>query len=175
MFSQPIIGETIALRQYEPTDITAWQHWDIDSDIQAFMPEPENTVKTDIEQLEYLKECADDTEGHYWSIVSNESGALIGSIALTDIDTHHGIGELGVVIGERDYWGKGVATSAIKLVLDFARTDLKLRRITAEYEEGNIGVAKSLAKSGFIQECVSHESRIKKGQPINTVRMYILL
>ena len=175
MFSQPLTRETITLRPYETSDINAWQRWDVDPEIQVFMPEPENSAMTDAEQLEYLQECEHETDGYYWSIVWAENNALIGSIALTEINTHHGTAEIGVVVGEKDYWGKGVATQAIALVLNLARTSLKLRRISAEYEEGNIGVAKSLEKSGFIQECVSIQSRIKNGHPINTVRMYILL
>ncbi len=113
MFSSIINGQKIILRPYEERDVTSWQKWDIDSDVQLFMPEPPNKVLSTQEELEYLKKCQNEDGGIYWSIVWKETDSLIGSIALTDTSKHHGIADLGIVIGEKEYWGKGVAIEAI--------------------------------------------------------------
>ncbi len=175
MFTGTIKGEKVTLRPYQKEDISAWQRWDVDEEVQRYMPEPKNTPISDEKQLAYLEECREDAEGVYWSIVWNETQKLIGTISLTDMNRHHGVAELGVVIGEKEYWGKGVASEAIQLVLDSARSELGLRRITAEYEEGNDGMRNVLEKNGFQQECVCVGSRTKDGKPINTVRFYVLL
>lgn len=163
------------LRSYQKEDIFSWQRWDLDEDVQQYMPGPENTPMSDEQQLAYLKECETDMEGIYWSIVWKENQQLIGTISLTDINQYHGVAELGIVIGEKKYWGKGVAREAVRLVLDNARSELELRRITVEYEEENKAMGKVLEENGFLRECVCVASRVKNGKPINTVRSYILL
>lgn len=175
MFTKINKGEKTTLRPYQKEDISAWQRWDVDEDVQRYMPEPKNMSVSDEEQLAYLEECREDPEGIYWSIVWNESQKNIGTISLTDINRHHGVAEFGVVMGEKEFWGKGAASEAVQLALNSARSELCLRRITAEYEEGNEGVRHIFEKNGFQQECVCVGSRVKDGRPLNTVRFFILL
>ncbi|MEK7643234.1 MAG: GNAT family N-acetyltransferase [Patescibacteria group bacterium] len=175
MFSQTFMGEKIIVRPYQKEDISAWQKWDTDPDVQRHMPELKNMPMSDEEQWAYFEECKSEQSALYWSIVWKENQKLIGTISLTDINEHHGVTELGIVLGEKEYWGRGVAREAIELILTFAKTHPKLRRIIAEYEEGNIAMGKALEHAGFQQECVCRASRIKNGMPINTIRYYILL
>jgi RimJ/RimL family protein N-acetyltransferase len=53
------------------------------------------------------------------------------------------------MIGDKKYWGKGFASRAIKIVLNFAFTKLKVAKITAGSDEHNIGSQKALIKAGF--------------------------
>lgn len=174
MFLKIITSERLILRPYENGDVFLWQKWDLDSEVQTFMPEPKNEPMTVGVGVEYLKECEKETSGYYWSIVWKDTNKLVGTISITEINIHHGIGELGIVIGEKEYWGKGIAQEAIKMILDIA-PDLKLRRIAAEFEDGNISMEKALTKSGFQKESMPFASRVKEGQPINTVRYFVLI
>ncbi len=175
MFSQTFTGEKIIVRPYQKEDISAWQKWDTDPDVQRHMPEPKNTQKSDVEQLAYFEECESEPHDVYWSILWKENQKLIGTISLTEMNEHHGVAELGIVLGEKEYWGRGVAKEAMELVLTFAKAHLKLRRVIAEYEEGNTAMGKALEHAGFQRECVCKASRIKNGIPINTIRYYTLL
>ncbi len=173
MFSKTITSERLILRPYETGDISSWQKWDIDPAVQAFLPEPKNEPVSLEAALEYLKECERETDGYYWSIVWKDAGTLIGTISITETNAHHGVGELGIVIGEKEYWGKGVAQEAIASVIGIL-SDLGLRRISAEFEEGNIGMERALTKAGFQKEADVKGSRIKDGKPIDTVRYFFL-
>lgn len=174
MFTDTLTEANIILRAYQKEDISFWQKWDADQSVQAYMPEVLSTSMSAEEQLAYFEECKNEDDAYYWSIIWKEDNALVGNIALTDINRHHGIGELGIVVGEKEYWGKGIATDAIKLVLAYAFSEMGLRRITAEYEEGNTGLEKALLKNNFQRECVRIQSRMKAGTPINTVSYFIL-
>lgn len=170
-----IEGKQIRLRPYLPDDIDAWQKWNIDPEVQKFMPEPANKPTSRQEQLKYLEECRVDEEGIYWTIVDKTSDQAIGSIAITEINRHHGIGELGFFVGEKSYWSKGVITEAIGLVSDYAKKHMGLRRLVAEYENGNEGVRITLERNNFTLEGVAKESRVKQGKPIDTTRYFRLL
>ena len=51
-----------------------------------------------------------------------------------------------------NFWGRGYATEALKCVIEFGFTTLKLHRITAGCAVGNIGSIKVLEKSGMQKE-----------------------
>ena len=54
----------------------------------------------------------------------------IGNIKLGMIDFHHGTAEIGLMIGDKNAWGKGIATEAIQLTIEVAK-QLELRKLTA--------------------------------------------
>jgi RimJ/RimL family protein N-acetyltransferase len=72
--------------------------------------------------------------------------------------------ELGYVLASQ-YWGKGIVTKAVKLVLETAFGDLKdLERIEALVDVDNEGSQKVLEKSGFTKDGVLRRFWIHKGK-----------
>lgn len=167
MFSKSITSEKLILRPYEYADTISWQRWDIDPDVQKFMPEQKKFSLHD--QEEYLKACESEKDAYYWSIVWKSTNTLIGTIALTEIDMDQGIAELGIVVGEKEFWGRGVAHEALSEVIKLAST-IGLQKVIAEFHEGNDAVEKLLIRNDFKKESVLNESRVKNGQLINAVR-----
>lgn len=164
-----IKGNIVALRSFDEKDITFWNEWDTDPEVQKHMPEPRNEALSSSEQLEYFGDCMVSEDELHATIILNETGQPIGTVSITGIVTHHGVGEIGIVIGDKGKWGKGVATEAISLILQEAQKTL--RRITAEFEKDNVAMQKSLEKNGFELEAICVRSRIRNGQEIDTVRM----
>lgn len=148
------------LHPFTEEDARLWEKWDVDPEIQAHMPEPKNKPISLEEQLSYIKECEEDTEGYYWSIRTKD-GVAIGTVALTDINSYHQSAELGIMIGDKNYWGKGVATAICTCLSEYAINNLKIRLITAEVEIDNIGMIKTLKKVGFTQDGHFKNARVK--------------
>jgi RimJ/RimL family protein N-acetyltransferase len=63
-------------------------------------------------------------------------------------------GTLGIVIGEKQYWGQGYGTAALRVALRYAFTDLGLERIRLETLEYNHRARHAFEKVGFILERV---------------------
>ena len=61
----------------------------------------------------------------------------------------HKRAEITYVVGDREYWGKGVASYAISEIIKKSKTDYKLNRLYAGLAEENIGSARVLEKNGF--------------------------
>ena len=78
--------------------------------------------------------------------------AHIGNIKLGPIDVFHGAADVSFIIGDKDFWGKGLAVEAIQRVIQFSFNDLKLKRLTAGYYIVNAGSKKVLEKCGFETE-----------------------
>lgn len=170
----PIIeSESYLLRPFKTNDAELWQQWDVDLEVQAFMPEPFNESQDIEEQYKYIEECEVDEEGYYWSIETRD-GVTVGTTALTEFNDYHGVANLGIVIGDKNYWGKGVATEVITALVKYAFNHLNIFSIGAEVEEGNVPMMKTLEKVGFKQDGLFESARVKNGKRINVHRFGIV-
>ena len=68
------------------------------------------------------------------------------------MSSHHKKAELTYVIGEANYWGKGVASFAIAEMIKIGKSELNLNKLYAGVASGNIGSRKVLEKNGFVLE-----------------------
>ena len=64
-----------------------------------------------------------------------------------------------------------MATEVISALVSYAFTHLNIRRISAEVEDGNIGMMKAFEKVGFKQDGIFESARVKNKQRI-TVRHF---
>jgi RimJ/RimL family protein N-acetyltransferase len=81
------------------------------------------------------------------------SGRLVGLTNLTRIDRRGGTAYFGVVIGEKDCWGRGIAHEALKLVLRRAKA-LGLRKVLLEVAGDNPRAIALYRRAGFQAEGV---------------------
>lgn len=88
-------------------------------------------------------------------------------------DIYSKTAEIGYWIGE-EYWGKGFATQAIKLVTEkmFAKTEIV--RIYAEPFSHNTASRRALEKAGYQLEAVLRNNAVKHGVVIDSC-IYALL
>jgi len=84
----------------------------------------------------------------------------IGNIQISNIDSVNKRAEVSYLIGEKKYWGKGVASYAISEIINIARDKLKLNRLYAGVASQNIASAKALKKNGFSLEAIQKEHLI---------------
>jgi diamine N-acetyltransferase len=88
--------------------------------------------------------------------------ALIGYCTLEHIDTTHRSCEIGIVIGNPDYWNKGVGASGIQRLTALALTRYHLHRVYAVIQGGNIASRRCFEKVGF-----QHEGRLRDARCVN--------
>jgi RimJ/RimL family protein N-acetyltransferase len=99
---------------------------------------------------------------------------LIGNIGGWIESWAHGEGWVGIVIGERDYWGRGYGTDAMLIMLRFAFAELNLRRMALGVFANNPRAIRSYEKAGFQREGVVRGDCRRDGQRWDTVYMGIL-
>ena len=105
----------------------------------------------------------------FFAIHTLENDRLIGFISLFGIDWNHGNTWVGIGLGERECWGKGYGTEAMKLVLRYAFSELNLHRVTLGVFEYNPRAIRSYEKAGF-----NHEGRVRKELHKDGVRWDVL-
>ena len=87
---------------------------------------------------------------HHYSIETLD-GLFIGNCMYYDLDTVNREAELGIVIGDRDYWSDGYGYDAVTTLLEHMFTTRELKRVYLHTLEWNGRAQKSFSKSGFNQ------------------------
>jgi [ribosomal protein S5]-alanine N-acetyltransferase len=88
-------------------------------------------------------------------------GEVAGSVGLTlKEDVYRKNVEIGYFIAEK-FWGKGVATEAIRQLVSYIENNFDVIRIYAEVFEHNKASMKVLEKNGFHLESVRKKAAIK--------------
>lgn len=164
-----IEGERIYLRPVGELDATVeYVGWLNDPEVNQFL-ESRFTVHTKANLQEYIRKQSADPNTLFLAIVLKETGEHIGNIKLGPMDWHHGIGDIGIMIGDKKSWGKGFATEAIQLLEHYAFEVLHLHKLTASAYEPNRGSTKAFLKAGFFEEGKRKEQVLFQGKYIDVV------
>lgn len=165
-----IQGENIFLRPVLEEDYTLFAD---------FMNDFEGTVCTDTisdnytekEEREYF---VPNSEKRQFAVVDEADGSLLGLVELFNINWIHGVGELGIFIGEPSERDRGVGYEAMMLALDYAFDILNLRTVyltVCEFNQRGIALYK---KCGFQQAGRLRNQRTYGGKSYDLIYMDIL-
>jgi [ribosomal protein S5]-alanine N-acetyltransferase len=150
-------GESVLLRDLLPEDITpAYVEWMNDPEVVQFT-ESRFVRHTHQSICEFVEECRVNPAVLLLGIFDNATKLHVGNIKLGPVEWHHLLGDIGIIVGRKQFWGRGIASQAIVLVRDFAFARVGLHKLTAGCYANNAGSAKAFAKAGFVEE-----ARLKK-------------
>ena len=82
------------------------------------------------------------------NFVIDIDGEVAGSVSITSIDLKNKKAEIGYWLS-RKYWGQGIMTSAVKEIVGYGFTKLKLQRLSAGVFSFNKQSARVLEKARF--------------------------
>ena len=121
---------------------------------------------------EFVRDCVTCPNTLLLGIRSLELGGChVGNIKLGLIDHHHGLGDVGIMLGEPGSWGRGIGSEAIRLICDIADRNLGLRKITSGCFASNVYSQKAFRRAGFEVEGLRRAHFICDGQPEDLVLM----
>ena len=111
----------------------------------------------------YVESVRNDPQNLVLAIVAKDTGTHIGNIALQNIDPVSRNAEYSIVIGDKNYWGKGVASEASQLLFAHGFNALNLHRIYCGTSSTNAAMQKLAAKLGMKEEGLRREALYKDG------------
>lgn len=169
-------GDLVRLTAEEP-DVIAdlLVKWRRDSEYARLLdndPARMFSIKKTKEWLE--KDLKEDETSQFFMMRTLAEDKLIGFIGLSGIQWHHRNAYVGVGIGEREYWGRGFGTDAMRIVLRYAFTALSLNRVTLSVFEYNPRGVRSYEKAGFKIEGRARGYLHREGRRWDLINMGIL-
>ena len=107
-----------------------------------------NTTFSDLER--YVSEKCDRTDVIFLGIFELTSGEHLGNIKYELINSHPGYAEMGILIGEADWRGKGVAAEVIASSAAWLRANRNIKTIGLGVDFDNLAGRAAYAKAGFV-------------------------
>ncbi|CAN6547964.1 unnamed protein product [Malus baccata var. baccata] len=160
----------ITLRPLDLTDIDDFMVWGTDEKVTVFCTWEPYASKE--EALNFIKDVV---VPHPWFKAICLDNRPIGAISVTAFPGNNRCrGELGYVLGSK-YWGKGIASQAVKLVADTIFKEwTHLYRLEALVDVDNVGSQRVLEKVGFQREGVLRKYCMLKGRSRDMVIFSLL-
>lgn len=143
-----LVGEKTRLRCVEMSDLDNCLAWINDLEVTRFLATRMQVSRKQEEQWLSRMAAGDDGANKVFAIETLD-GQQIGNTGLHGIDYISGFAEIGIVIGMKQYWGKGYGTDAMRTLMRFAFRELGLRKITLKVFGTNTRAQKAYAKLGF--------------------------
>lgn len=153
--------------------LRTWQHADAQqlatiannrnvwNNVRDHLPNPYTVTNA----LQWIAHCKDEKPSVNFAITFN--GEPVGSIGCKrKEDVERKNIEIGYFLGEK-YWGKGIATEAVRLLLEYIKQQFDVERAYAEVFEHNKASMKVLQKNGFYLESIRRKSVIKNNILLN--------
>lgn len=110
-----------------------------------------------------------------WGIFAkDQQDRLIGIIEVFDLNQKVNMATMGYFLAE-DYWGKGYATEAVRLVLEFLFLRAGINRVQADVMPQNEVSKKVLMKNGFMKEGTLRQAALWSGKGVVDREVFSIL
>jgi diamine N-acetyltransferase len=169
-----IRGAQVYLRPSEREDIPLFVAWLNDAETASYLS-LRAPLSMPIEERWFERML--ETQGkdaYHFVICSLADDRPIGTIGLFEIDATNGSAGVGISIGVRELWGRGLGTDAMNALLDFGFGELRLERIWLDVYEHNPRGRRAYEKAGFVVEGVKRHGIYRRGRYIDVQLMSIL-
>lgn len=170
-------GERLTLRAREREDLPRLYQFINDLEVELLgggdPPRPHSLASLQAQYDEDSKLAKPDP--HVLSDFAIEAdGKFIGSCGLWRYRPTSGVCELGIGIGDREYWGRGYGREAIGLLLDYAFRIRNVRRVCLNTSSANERALRCYRACGFVEEGRLRQHEWSGGQYVDEVHMGIL-
>ncbi|GAA0283958.1 GNAT family N-acetyltransferase [Cryptosporangium japonicum] len=140
-----LAGARLRLRPFRSADEAAVHRYASDPEVTRFTDWGPNTPA---DTAEFIRAVVDPPASvHPFAVELRESGEVIGGVELRVLGD---VGVFGYTLA-RAYWGRGHATEAARLLVEYGFGSLGLARIEATCSPQNLASARVLTKAGLQQ------------------------
>ena len=166
-------GLRIHLRPLTEKDLTnEYLQWLNDEEVcrynsHAIFPNTEQKMKNYFQRLDSHQEVV-------LAIIDAGTERHIGNVSLQNINWVSKNAEFAILLGNKEYWGRGYGEEAAQLIVDYGFDRLNLHRIYCGTPEGNEGMKKLAVKLNMQKEGVRREAIYKHGQYLDIIEYGLL-
>ncbi|MFO8010694.1 MAG: GNAT family N-acetyltransferase [Dehalococcoidia bacterium] len=151
-------GKKVVLREKYIADAQKDYVWATDRELMRLDAAEPYPMDYSVYMIEYPHGLAD--TGKIQFAIETMEGEHIGNCTCYNIDMHAQEAELGIMIGDRSYWGKGYGSDAVKTLIRYILRELGLRRISLHTLTWNVRAQECFERCGFTHcGCVIKQGR----------------
>lgn len=170
MHFRKLVGKQCYLSPMTPEDAEKYTHWLNDQSVVEFLVMAPFVISLESEKA-FLSKLSQE---HNYAIVDLDSNETIGSVGLVEVNHINQTAEIGIFIGNKDFWGKGFGREALSLLLDYAFMKLNLHNIMLRVYAFNQRAIDCYQSIGFREIGKIREGLFRNRQRHDIVLMDIL-
>ena len=173
-----ILGQRIRLRPVEKDDLPRFVKWFSDPEVRAYLAIYMPFSQGQEERWYERNLTASDAQA--WAIDAQPADMAvgpwlhIGSCGFHNLEWRHRSGEVGIVIGARDYWGRGYGTDTMQTLVAWGFYTLNLNRVHLRVYADNPRAIRCYEKVGFQLEGRLRQDNFHNGAFRDTLVMAVL-
>lgn len=153
----------VYLRALEPEDYKTSISWRNDDEINSMLGGMKRFV-SEAYEAKWVDDAIFHSRDVRLAVCLKENDLYIGNVYMTDIDERNQSCVSHVLIGDKRYWGRGIATEAYRLALEYMFNERNIHRVMAIVLENNIASLKMHQKVGYQIEGLMRDSVYKDGK-----------
>jgi len=127
----------------------SWR-WRNDPEVWKYTGSKPDRLVTHIIESDWIIKVLKDTDSKRFAIIVDDN--YVGNIQLTNINC--GKAQYHIFIGDKNYWGKGIAQLATFQILSYAKEILNLNEVYLHVNNSNISAIRVYEKNGFLKQDV---------------------
>lgn len=170
-----IEGRNVRLRAAERSDLENFVRWLNDPEVRAgltlYLP------MSMAEEERWFENMLDRPQEEHPLVIEARDGegwSPIGNCGFHQIEWRSRTAEVGIFIGEKDLWNRGLGTEVMHLLLRHGFESLNLNRVALRVYEDNPRAIRAYEKVGFVHEGRLRQAMYKTGRYVDILLMSVL-
>ncbi len=173
MHNPYLIGQRVYIRPVELDDAPLIRTWHNDPEIRKLAIGGRLPYTQDFEE-EDIKNAIKSKEQAYLMIVKKVEDKAIGFIRINELRSFDRNVWLRMIIGDKNSWGQGYGSDALRCVLHWLFNELNVYRVEIEIFAFNERALKFFKKIGFKQEGIHRKAHFSEGQYHDIISLGLL-
>jgi RimJ/RimL family protein N-acetyltransferase len=159
----PFEGALVRLAPVRREDIPLYTRWFQDYEVgRLLIPDVYMPLTVENEE-DWYSRVSTATDSYTLGIRTIDEDRLLGNASLFSISQKNRAATFGIVIGEKDFWGRGYGLEATRLMVRFGFDELNLNRIQLDVYDYNPRAIRAYEKAGFCKEGVRRQAVFREG------------
>lgn len=146
---------TVSIRPLQANDAFTSFKWRNDSEVFKYTENTYDHIITLESEIKWIQKVINKPNDYRCAIIAD--GIYVGNIYLTDIENEEA--NYHIFIGERSFWGKGVARAASIIIIEYGFSVLRLNRINLRVKKQNVRAYRLYQSMGFEEISSDNEWR----------------
>ena len=145
-----IVGSKIRLRDKKLSDVRNDFAWQSDPELARLDAAPVMKVSFPVYLLDYTTAVHRPGPNRHPLAIEDLDGKHIGNCTCYNIDEDKGEAQLGIMIGDRDYWDNGYGTDTVNTLVKHVFSITEIKRIYLKTLKWNLRAQKCFLNCGFV-------------------------
>lgn len=159
--------ENLILRPLTEQDVTErYVGWLNDAEVNRFLEvrwRPQNLAKV----RRYVA-GHDNVDNFIFGIFAEPDESHVGNFSLK-VEENHRRATLGVMIGDRNYWGQGIVLEARARILDFIFAEMPVDKVTGGCYQTNVHAVFNYKRQGWELDGIRRADRLDQGRRVDVI------